>query len=77
LGSLGERPLIVVTAGKGAMEGWTPLQQELAALSSNRLHRVVEGATHMGLVDTEAGAAASARAIGEVVEAVRSGRRLR
>lgn len=77
LGSLGERPLIVVTAGKGAMEGWTPLQQELAALSSNRLHRVVEGATHMGLVDTEAGAAASAQAISEVVEAVRSGRRLR
>jgi pimeloyl-ACP methyl ester carboxylesterase len=77
LHSLGERPLIVVTAGMGTMEGWLPLQVELAALSPNSLHRVVEGATHMALVDTEGAAAASTRAIEEVVLAVRSGRPLR
>jgi len=74
LRSLGERPLVVVTAGLGAMEGWLPLQAEMAALSPNSLHRVVDGASHAGLVGTEAGAAASTRAIAEVVQAVRTGR---
>lgn len=77
LRSLGERPLIVVTAGQGAMEGWLPLQEEMAALSTNSLHRVVDGADHAGLVATESGAAAATRAIAEVVLAVRSGRPLR
>lgn len=77
LRSLGQRPLIVVTAGQGAMEGWLPLQEEMAALSANSLHRVVGGTDHAGLVGTESGAAAATRAIAEVVRAVRSGRPLR
>ncbi len=77
LRSLGERPLIVVTAGQGAMEGWMPLQDELATLSTNSLHRVVATASHTALVDTQAGAAASSQAIADVVLAVRTGHPLR
>jgi pimeloyl-ACP methyl ester carboxylesterase len=77
LQSIGARPLIVVSAGSGAMEGWLPLQQDMARLSSNSLHRVVDGVNHAGLVGTESGAAASTQAIADVVLSVRSGLPLR
>src|SRR5205807_3251802 len=41
LTTLGDRPLIVVTAAKGAEAGWLPLQDKMAGLSTNSVHRVL------------------------------------
>jgi pimeloyl-ACP methyl ester carboxylesterase len=71
LETLGSKPLIVVTADQGAQDGWQPLQADLARLSSNSIHRHVPGATHASLVEDERFAAASSRAILDVVAAVR------
>jgi pimeloyl-ACP methyl ester carboxylesterase len=49
LRSLGDRPLAVVSAGTQS-SGWLTLQDELATLSPNSMHCVVEGATHTSLV---------------------------
>jgi pimeloyl-ACP methyl ester carboxylesterase len=76
LGSLGNKPLAVVTAPKQAEPGWLKLQDKLATLSSNSIHRVVEGATHTSLLYDRSDAQASSAAIVEVVAAVRNDRPL-
>jgi pimeloyl-ACP methyl ester carboxylesterase len=84
-GPLGARPLVVLTASDhrdlvgpraaGAFEPrWRELQAELAALSTDAEHHLVAGATHGSLQTTDA--AVTSAAIGRVVAAVRSGRRL-
>ena len=73
LTTLHDRPLAVLTASENlTTPGWTDAQDELAALSTHRVHRVVDS-THAGLVADEAGAAASVRAITQVVSSVRTG----
>ena len=72
LRSLGGRPLIVVTAGKGNASGWGAQQDDLATLSSSSDHRTVAGATHQSLIDDESDAAASGKAIRDIVSSVRS-----
>ena len=74
--SLGDLPLIVVTAARGAQEGWLPLQDEMAALSRNSLHLVLPNATHSSLIEDEHDATLSAEAIRQVVESARAGRAL-
>lgn len=74
--SLGDRPLIVVTAARDAQEGWLPLQDEMAALSTNRLHQVLPNATHSSLIEDEHDALVSSQAIRLAVESARSGKRL-
>ena len=49
-GSLGDKPLTVISAGKGAKPGADELQGELARLSSRSRHVVVNGADHVTLV---------------------------
>jgi len=73
LTSLGDTPLLVLTAGSGSSETWLKNQEDLARLSSNSAHRIVDGATHQMLVTDETAAASTAEAIREVVSAVRSG----
>ena len=73
--SLGDRPLAVVTAGQDAQEGWLPLQNKLAALSSNSSHRVVPY-VHNALVTDQTAARESIHAIRAVVHAVRCHARL-
>jgi len=81
--SFGDRPLIVLTAGKIApMPGvpdsvpaalyrtWVVLQDELASLSTNSVHRTIEGSTHYIQFDAPD---AVVQAVGEVVESVRQG----
>jgi pimeloyl-ACP methyl ester carboxylesterase len=68
-------PLLIITAGREAQPGWLALQDELATLSSNSVHRVLADATHASLVEDPGDAAASSRAIRDVVESVRGGRR--
>ena len=74
--SLGDKPLAVITAGEQQEPIWFELQEELAALSSDSVHRVVEGATHGSLLDDRRDAQVTSMAILEVVEAVRTGQPL-
>src|SRR5215211_3955761 len=75
LGSLGNKPLAVVTAGKSE-PSWLKLQDKLATLSSNSMHRVVKGATHTSLLYDRSDSQATSAAIVEVVAAVRNDRPL-
>ena len=73
LTTLGDRPLAVLTAMKGAQGGWMAAQDELAALSTNSVHRTLAGVDHAMLTEHQATAARSSQAIRDVVNAVRSG----
>jgi pimeloyl-ACP methyl ester carboxylesterase len=73
LKSIGAKPLIVLTAQKDAEGNWLPVQGEMAKLSTNTDHRVLTDATHTSLTEEEEYAAMSARAIRDVVDAVRTG----
>ena len=75
-GSLGNKPLAVVTAPKQAEPGWLKHQDKLATLSSNSIHGVVKGATHESLLYDRSDAQATGAAIVEVVAAVRNDRPL-
>jgi len=74
-GSLGNKPLAVVTAGKSEAN-WLKLQDDLATLSSNSKHRVVKGATHTSLLYDRSDSQVTSAAIVEVVAAVRNDRPL-
>jgi hypothetical protein len=56
-----------------ASTGWMGLQNKMADLSTNSVHRVVPGATHASFVENPEHAAAITRAIHDVVMSVRSG----
>ena len=73
LTTIGDRPLVVVTAASEAQAGWVAAQDEMAKLSTNSSHRVLAEETHTSLIESERGAAESTRAILEVVGAARSG----
>jgi pimeloyl-ACP methyl ester carboxylesterase len=76
LTTLGDRPLAVLTTTESlAGAGWAGAQDQLAGLSTNRVHRTVDS-THAGVIEDGAPAAESVRAIAEVVSAVRTGSRL-
>jgi hypothetical protein len=68
--SLGDRPLVVVTAALDALVGWLPLQDEMATLSTNSSHRVVPY-THDSLITDQTAAETSSQAIRDVIDAVR------
>lgn len=74
LTSLGNKPLVVLstTESDEKSPGWSAAQDELAGLSSNSSHRVVD-TTHVGVLVTVAGSNASVRAITDVVHSVRTG----
>lgn len=73
LGDVDDMPLAVVTAGDNPLAGWTELQAELAALSSNSVHEIVAGATHVSLAFSPQHAAVTSKAILEVLAAARTG----
>jgi pimeloyl-ACP methyl ester carboxylesterase len=85
-GSLGDRPLVVLSAGQvyrpprvsddvsaQMVETWNALQADLASLSSNADRRVVPDATHYIQLDDPAAVIA---AVSDVVSAVREGTRV-
>ncbi len=74
LRDFGNKPLVVLTAAVGHPASWFAAQDRLATLSTDAVHRVVDGATHEALVAEQVHAATTARAISDVVTAVRSGR---
>jgi pimeloyl-ACP methyl ester carboxylesterase len=70
-GTLGEKPLVVVSAADhDAQTG--ALQEELTGLSSNSTQRIVEGSTHLSVVVDRDHAKQTSASILEVVEAVPS-----
>lgn len=73
LTSLDGLPLVVVTAGLQAQEGWVAASDGLVSLSTNVSHRILPEMEHSALITSESGAAASSEAILDVVAAVRSG----
>ena len=73
LTTLGDRPLVVLTAEKDAADGWMAAQDDLADLSTNSDHRAVAEADHAMLTEDHDSAQESARAIRDVVTAARSG----
>jgi hypothetical protein len=76
LTSIGDRPLVVVTAGSDQQAGWSQAQDRLAGLSTDSAHRTIATATHDSLI-SGADAAASSQAILDVVESIRAGTVLR
>lgn len=72
LQSLGNKPLIVVSAPMDAQTGWLALQAEMTNLSTNRVQRIIPNATHASLILNKADAVASSQAILDVVTAVRT-----
>lgn len=74
--TLGNRPLMVVTALKDAQEGWVAVQDEVPKLSSNSSHWSLSTTTHASLVEHQADAAFSSQAIREVVTSVRTSKPL-
>ena len=71
-----DKPLIVLTAGSGHDAAWSAAQNQMATLSTNSVHRIVDGATHEDLIVNEDDAAATTQAILDVVSSVRSPERL-
>jgi pimeloyl-ACP methyl ester carboxylesterase len=77
LGDFADKPLVVLTAGTGSDATHLAAQDELATLSTNSVHVVVDGAAHEALVADEGSSAATTRAILDVVSSVRNtGQRL-
>jgi hypothetical protein len=72
LTTLGDRPLIVVSAGAGQQAGWSAAQARLVDLSTNSVQRIISTGTHDSVL-VGADAPASAQAILDVVAAVQTG----
>jgi pimeloyl-ACP methyl ester carboxylesterase len=76
LTSLGDRPLIVVTATAEADRGWVAAQDALPRLSSASVHRVLAAATHNSLI-SGVDVAQSSQAILDVLASIQTGTALR
>jgi pimeloyl-ACP methyl ester carboxylesterase len=77
--TLGSMPLIVVSAttpDDATRRVWTEINGELAGLSTNGVHRVVQAATHESLLWKNEDAQVTVAAIRQVVDAVRTGQPL-
>jgi pimeloyl-ACP methyl ester carboxylesterase len=76
LTSIGDRPLIVITAVAESQPGWLAAHDAVVRLSSASIHRVMAAATHNSLI-SGADAPASAQAILDVLTSIRAGTALR
>lgn len=70
LRDFGDKPLVVLTAGEQP-PSWMTAQKKTTALSTNSVHRVIDGATHQGLLDEQQYAADTTQAVLDVVTSVR------
>jgi hypothetical protein len=75
---LGAKPvaIIVGSRGDGSIEALRDLFGQQAQLSTNRFIRIIDGATHSGLVDNQTHASQTSAVTREVVDAVRTGQPL-
>jgi pimeloyl-ACP methyl ester carboxylesterase len=72
LDDFADKPLHVLTAGSGSDADDLASQKDLATLSTNSVHRVIDGATHASMISDEEDAAAVTQAILDAVSSVRS-----
>jgi pimeloyl-ACP methyl ester carboxylesterase len=72
LGDFADKPLVVLTAGRGHDAASSAVQNDLATLSTTSGHRVIDGATHASLIADQDDAAVTSQAILDVVSSVRS-----
>jgi pimeloyl-ACP methyl ester carboxylesterase len=72
---LGAKPVAVVVGSQGdwSIEALRDLFEQQALLSTNSCIRIIDGATHAGLVDNQTYASETSAATREVVDAVRTG----
>ena len=70
--AFGDNPLVVLTAGSGSDAALIASHDRLAAMSTDSVHRVVDGATHEELIADEKDSSATSQAILDVVAAVRN-----
>jgi hypothetical protein len=85
-GSLASKPLVIISANTAWLDRGAPadnarhrlneLHAELAGLSTNSSHRVVEGANHGSLVHNQDDAKATIAAIKAVLTAIQTGQAL-
>jgi pimeloyl-ACP methyl ester carboxylesterase len=75
LRSLEGKPLSVLSATVGEMNGWAAAQDKLAQLSTNSVHRRVVGATHAALLEDKGFASITSRAVRQVVRDARTEQR--
>ena len=73
LTTIGDRPLVIVTAPVDAQAGWLEAQQAMLDLSPNSSQRVAADRSHASLILSETGAAVCVEAISDVIESVRTG----
>lgn len=76
LGDLGDLPLMVISRGLDLDHDWISYQNELAALSTDNQHIIVEGANHAGLIFNPEHAQIVSQTILQVVGAAQTGARL-
>jgi hypothetical protein len=67
--------VLTASATATGTDGWVGAQEQLARLSTNSVHRTVHS-THEGLLEDVRPAAASVRAITEVITSIRTSRPL-
>jgi len=72
LSDFADKPLVILTAGSGSAAAHLASQNHLATLSTNSMHRVIDGASHEGLIAEERYSAVTTQAILDVVTSVRS-----
>ena len=72
LDDFANKPLVVLTAGRGSEDDWIAAHDRLAKMSTNSDHRMVDGASHSSMLMVESDAAKTTQAILDVVSAVRS-----
>ena len=70
--SIGDRPLIIVSAGIEGQRGWAAAQDAQVSLSTKVSHRVIESGTHDSVIEGD-DAPASVQAILDVLAAIRDG----
>jgi pimeloyl-ACP methyl ester carboxylesterase len=73
LTDFGDKPLIVLTAGAETNPTHDAAQAKLATLSTDSSHRVIQGASHAGLILDEQYAKSTTRAVLDVVSSIRTG----
>ena len=66
---IGDKPLAVISAGQQS-SSWLEMQDELVALSSESIRRVVDGATHESLLYDKGDSQVTSAAIEQVIDAV-------
>jgi hypothetical protein len=72
LETLGETPLAVVNAQRDADDGWIPMQEHLASLSTNSVHQYLPNATHAMVVEDKDTTRQASQAILDVISSIRT-----